>query len=70
VDVTLEQRAWAEHVRREAHRRILIDPQVRELQRELKRAAAPEGAYEERLARMRAVEDRLAEHLGIGPRPR
>jgi hypothetical protein len=71
VGLTLEQRAWGEQVRREAHRRMLLDPRVRELQAELKRAAAPDtGSYEERVEWMRAVEDRLGEHLGIGRRPR
>jgi len=65
----LEQRAWGEQVRRAAHGRILLDPVVRELQREMKRAAA-HGTRGERVERMRAVEDRLAVHLGLGPRPR
>jgi hypothetical protein len=71
VGLTLEQLAWGEQVRRLAHARILLDPELRRLNRELKRAAAPDGGtYEERIARMRAVEDRIGEHLGIGPRPR
>ena len=50
---------------------MLLDPVVRELQGELRRAAAPDtGSLEERVERMRAVEDRLGVHLGIGPRPR
>lgn len=65
----LEQRAWGEQLRRMQRRMFLLDPVVRELAGELKRAAAA-GTIEERVEQMRAVEDRLAEHLGLGPRPR
>jgi hypothetical protein len=41
---------------------------VREVDRELKRAAA-DGTREERIERMQAVEDRIGVHLGLGPRP-
>ena len=69
--MTPEQRVWHERVRRLAHRAMLLDPVVRQLQGELKRAAAPDsGTHEERVTRMRAIEDRIGVHFGIGPRPR
>jgi hypothetical protein len=67
--VTLEQRVWGERLARRHRAQILLDPAVRELDRELKRAAAG-GTREQRIERMREVSDRLGVHLGIGPRPR
>jgi hypothetical protein len=66
---TLEQIAWGEQLRRLQRARFLLDPVVREFSAELKRAATSR-TYDERLERMRAVQDRLGEHLEIGPRPR
>ena len=67
--LTPEQRVWHERLSRRHHAAILLDPVVRELDRELKRAAA-DGTREERIERMQAVEDRIGVHLGLGPRPR
>jgi hypothetical protein len=69
VGLTLEQLAWAEQVRRLAHRQMLLDPRVREIQAQVKRAVADADTREGRLEAIRAGEDRLAEHFGIGPRP-
>jgi hypothetical protein len=67
--VTLEQQVWNERLTRRHRRAILLEPRVRQLDRELKRAAAG-GTYSERVERMREVSDRLGEHFGLGPRPR
>jgi hypothetical protein len=64
-----EQRVWSERLSRLHCRQLLLDPVVRELDRELKRAAA-DGTREQRIERIREVSDRLGVHLGLGPRPR
>jgi hypothetical protein len=66
--VTLEQRVWDARCARRHRAQILLDPVVRELDRELKRAAAA-GTREERIGGIREVSDRLGVHLGLGPRP-
>ena len=66
--VTPERQVWDARCARRHRAQILLDPVVRELDRELKRAAA-DGTREERIERMREVTDRLGEHLGVGPRP-
>jgi hypothetical protein len=73
--VTLEQRIWHERLRRRSTSRTLIyDPVVRELQREMKRAIADaekRGEPFERILKvLRAGNDRIGVHLGLGPRPR
>jgi hypothetical protein len=68
VALTPEQRVWYEQSRRRQRRELLLDPVVRRLGNELKRACAG-GPRELALERMRAIEDKLGEHLGIGPRP-
>jgi hypothetical protein len=70
VGLTLEQLAWQEQVRRLAHARLLLDPRVREIQADTKRAVADADTREGRLGAIRAGQDRLAEHFGLGPRPR
>jgi hypothetical protein len=67
--VTPEQQVWAARLQRRHHAAILRDPVVRELDRELKRAAA-DGPREQAAERMAPIFDRLGEHLGIGRRPR
>jgi len=70
---SLGQRAWEEQVRRLAHRRMLLDPVVSKLQRELVRAAfdgRDEAGYRGVVDRTAPILDRLDEHVGIGPRPR
>ena len=64
-----EQRVWSERLSRLHRRQLLLDPVVRELDRELKRAAT-DGTREQRIERIREVSDRLGVHLGLGPRPR
>jgi hypothetical protein len=64
-----EQRVWLERLSRLHRRQLLLDPVVRELDRELKQAAA-DGTREQRIERIREVSDRLGVHLGLGPRPR
>jgi hypothetical protein len=66
--VNEEQRLWHVRLTRRHRAQLLLDPVVRELDLELKRAAAA-APRERALERMRPVEDRLGEHLGIGPRP-
>jgi hypothetical protein len=66
--MTPEQEVWFERLRRRHRARILLDPVVRELGAELKRAAA-EQPREDAAARLAPILDRLGEHLGIGPRP-
>jgi hypothetical protein len=67
---TLEQLAWLERLARRHHAAILTDPVVREFDRELKRAVADADTLDGRLGAIRAGQDRLAEHFGLGPRPR
>jgi hypothetical protein len=66
--LTPEQLLWYEQLRRRQRRELLLDPVVRQLDDELKRACA-NGPREHARERMRPIEDRLGEHLGIGPRP-
>jgi hypothetical protein len=61
---------WGECVRRLAHQGLLRDPVVRQIQRETKRAVADAGTYEQRIEAIREGQDRMAEHFGLGPRPR
>jgi hypothetical protein len=67
---SLEERAEGEQVRRLAHARLLVDPRVREIQSEIKRAVADADTREGRLEALRVGQDRLGEHLGICRRPR
>jgi hypothetical protein len=73
--VTAEQRIWHERLRRRGTSRTLIcDPVYRGLQRQMKRAIADaekrgEG-IEAIIEALRAANDRIGEHLGLGPRPR
>jgi hypothetical protein len=64
------ERVWSARLTRRHHAQILLDPAVRELDRELKRAIADAGTLEERIERLREGQDRIGEHLGLGPRPR
>jgi hypothetical protein len=69
--VTAEQRVWEERLSRRATSRTLIeDPVYRGLQRELKRAVADADTYEAKIEVLRAGNDRIGVHLGLGPRPR
>ena len=61
---------WGECVRRLAHQRLLLDPRMREIQAVTRRAVADAGTYEQRIQAIRKGQDRIAEHLGLGPRPR
>jgi hypothetical protein len=63
-----EQQVWNERLTRRHHAAILLDPVVRQLGHDLRRAAA-DGTFEERVERMREVSDRLGEHLGVGKCP-
>jgi hypothetical protein len=60
---------WGECVRRRAHHLILLDSRVREIQAETKRAVADADTREGRLEAIRAGQNRLAEHFGLGERP-
>jgi len=64
-----EQRVWSERLSRLHHRQLLLDPVVRQLGIELRRAVADASTSEERVERIREFQDRLGEHLGLGPRP-
>jgi hypothetical protein len=68
VALTPEQQVWHARLTRRHRRQLLLDPVVRRLDGELKRACA-DGPRHEARERMRPIEDRLGEHLGIGPRP-
>jgi hypothetical protein len=69
VALTPAQQVWHERLARRHHAQILLDPVVRQLGHELAVAAAAEPR-EQAAERMAPIEDRLGEHLGIGPRPR
>jgi hypothetical protein len=64
------QRVWYERVWRRWRLAWFSDPVAQELGHEMKRAVADAGTYEEKIERMQAVEDRIGDHFGIGPRPR
>jgi hypothetical protein len=66
--MTPEQQVWFERLARRHRAQILLDPVVRELDRELQRAVA-DGPREDWRARSAPILDRLGEHLGVGPRP-
>ena len=73
--MTAEQRVWSERLRRRCTSRTHIyDPVYRELQREMKRQVADAEKRGERFEAiievLRAGNDRIAIHLGLGPRPR
>jgi hypothetical protein len=72
--VTPEQQVWAVRLSRRHHAQILRDPVLRELDREMKRAIADAEkrgeCFEAIIEVVRAANDRIGEHLGLGPRPR
>jgi hypothetical protein len=73
--VTAEQQVWHERLSRRATSRTLIeDPVYRGLQREMKRAVADAEKrgepIEAIIGALRAANDRIGVHLGLGPRPR
>ena len=73
--MTAEQRIWSERLSRRATSRTLIEDAIyRGLQREMKQAVADAEKrgepFEAIVEALRAGNDRIGEHLGLGPRPR
>ena len=72
--MTAEQQVWEERLSRRATSRTLIEDSVyRGLQHEMKRAVADAEkrgeSFEAIIEALRAANDRIGVHLGIGPRP-
>ena len=68
--MTAEQRIWEERLRRATWRsKGVMNPVVREVTAEMRRAVADADTYEEKSEAIRAAKRRIGEHVGLGPRP-